>query len=368
MKRERSARSLCAALARNTMSKIREILRESLQPRIGVWGLVTALGITASAGTVLGFFGQFGWVLDLFSNFRVQYFLGLGFAALVLLIPKRRKLAIFFALMAIVNVRTIAPLYFDRSAEIASSSPSLRVMLINVNSTLGEVDLVRKVIQDYDPDLVTLEEVNDKWVSELRPFMTRYPYSEIKARNDNFGIAMYSRVPFIDSAVLYIGEAAVPSLMARVSTPSGELTVVATHAPPPVNAEYSRWRNEQLENLPGVIARTGSPILLLGDLNVSPWSHHFRSLLEATGLDDSSKGRGVQPTWPTSNPVLRIPIDHVLHSPRIQIIGKVVGPSVGSDHYPVIVDFTIRPERTGTRPTMACIAASGRRDAPSTRA
>ena len=37
-----------------------------------------------------------------------------------------------------------------------------------------------------------------------------------------------------------------------------------------------------------------------------------------------------------------IPIDHCLHSPGIQIVRKEIGPAVGSDHYPVVVEFALR--------------------------
>ena len=72
-------------------------------------------------------------------------------------------------------------------------------------------------------------------------------------------------------------------------------------------------------------------------------SHHFRLLLRRTGLRDSARGRGVQPTWPAGSPLLAIPLDHCLHSPDIAILQRRIGGDVGSDHYPVIVDFTFRP-------------------------
>lgn len=80
--------------------------------------------------------------------------------------------------------------------------------------------------------------------------------------------------------------------------------------------------------------------MLLGDLNVTPWSKHFQQLLDRTGLLDSSSGYGVQPSWPNFSWLLRIPIDHCLHSSDIVIDQRKVGPDVGSDHYPIIVDFS----------------------------
>ena len=82
-----------------------------------------------------------------------------------------------------------------------------------------------------------------------------------------------------------------------------------------------------------------APVLLLGDLNATPWSHPFKRLLQETGLIDGSRGMGYQPTWPAGVLPLLIPIDHCLHSQELRVVHKEVGPMVGSDHYPVIVDF-----------------------------
>lgn len=99
--------------------------------------------------------------------------------------------------------------------------------------------------------------------------------------------------------------------------------------------------------LPRYVHRAASPVLLLGDLNVSPWSPYFRRLLRESGLRDSSQGRGVRPTWPTFNPLMLIPIDHCLYSPGIAIVNRQTGPHVGSDHFPVIVDFVIGADGMG---------------------
>jgi endonuclease/exonuclease/phosphatase (EEP) superfamily protein YafD len=83
------------------------------------------------------------------------------------------------------------------------------------------------------------------------------------------------------------------------------------------------------------------PVLLIGDLNVSPFSYWFRRVVCESGLKDSTKGFGFQPSWPSHNRLLRIPVDHVLHSPEIIIHNRVVLGDVGSDHFPVVVAFSL---------------------------
>lgn len=305
------------------------------------WGVIIAAGVIISISTILGFLGALYWFLDLFSHFRVQYFIGLVIISLLLLIPQKHKIALCFGFFAIVNLSMILPLYFVRTKDTFNSQLSNRVLLINVNTQFGSPSKVIKIIQDYDPDMVVLEEIDYKWFSQLRSPMVSYPYSEIQPQEDNFGIALYSKYPFTQSDIVYIGDAEVPSIIAEIETNNGRFTILATHPLPPTSKEYFLCRNDQFEKLPQYIRGATSPVMLVGDLNTSPWSYHFKNLLKQAGLKDSSQGRGVQPTWPSYSPILLIPIDHCLYSSGIEIIQKEVGPNVDSDHYPVIIDFVI---------------------------
>ena len=315
-----------------------------------LWGLLAAAGVVACAATLFGFLGRFSWFLDLFSHFRVQYLVGLLVLGLLLFIGRRRRTAATFLAFATVNLALILPLYFGRQSRPADGTPALRAMLLNVNTRLGDAGLVRNVVSGADPDILVLEEISSRWMSDLAWLTNSYPHSLVQPREDNFGIGIFSKVPIAESEVSYIGDADVPSILARVNLGYANLRVVATHTPPPVGRDYSRWRNEQLDRLPDYV-RSPLPVLLLGDLNVTPWNYHFRRLLAHTGLRDSAKGYGVQPTWPNFSPLLRIPIDHCLHSSGIIILDRRIGDSVSSDHDPVIVDFVIRKEHVKGGPT-----------------
>jgi len=307
------------------------------------WELLTAAGLVMSAATLFGFLGRFSWLLDLFSHFRVQYLVGLGLTGLIHLFSRRFKLAVLFLCMACVNLGLVLPLYFQRPGGKLSTSKPVRAMLLNVNTFLGNPQRVRQVIEEADPDILVLEEINTEWVQHLEWLIGTHRYYYFQPRPDNFGIGLYSRFPLVKGEVVYIGESQVPSIVVTVGTGEGRLGVLATHPLPPSGPAYSRWRNDQLEQLPDYI--DGSiPVILLGDLNVTPWNFYYHRLLRRAGLLDSSQGRGIHPTWPSYIPFLLIPIDHCLHSPDVFVINKKIGAHVGSDHYPVIVDFVIKPE------------------------
>lgn len=333
MNRSRESESVSAS-----NGKLREIWRL----RMSVWGLITACGVIATGATGLGFLGQFSWFFDLFSHFRVQLFVTLSLVAGLILIHRELRASAIFGLCAIVNLCTIVPFYFGSAPASAAHPPSLRAMLVNVNTEAGQPDKVAKAIQQFNPDIVLLEEISDRWLSELSPALTPYLHSKAISREDNFGIGLFSKYPLITSAIHYIGDSEVPSVVAEIQSQGGRFTVIGTHPLPPVSAQNSRLRDEQLYLLADVVTKAESPVLLLGDLNATPWSYAFRRLVRESGLRDSSKGHGFQPTWPTFMQLLLIPIDHCLYGSGIHVTSKRVGPNVGSDHYPLIVEFALQ--------------------------
>ena len=119
------------------------------------------------------------------------------------------------------------------------------------------------------------------------------------------------------------------------------MTIIGTHPLPPGNSETWRLRNEQFEALARLCRTQTDAVVVIGDLNTTSWSAHFGTLLAGTRLRDSRAGFGVQATWPAWSPLPRIPIDHCLVSPEIVVRQRFIGPDVGSDHYPLVVDLAV---------------------------
>jgi endonuclease/exonuclease/phosphatase (EEP) superfamily protein YafD len=330
-----------------------ENVAKLLSLRIRPWDLVTAAGAILSIATLLTILGRFWWLLDLFSHFRVQYFLGLSAVTIVLLFRRRYKAPAFFGMLAIANLCTIAPLYFGAGPQPSEVSRSYRSLLMNVNTESGLPSKVAQTIKQLDPDFLALEEVNDQWLSTLSVTLAAYPYSKTMPREDNFGIAIYSKYPLVRSEIRQVGEAEIPSVIAELQLPEGLLTVIATHPLPPGGRENARLRDDQLERLPEIVKQAASPVLLLGDLNATPWCSHFKRLLSQSGLRDSCQGRGVFGTWPAYMPIFLIPIDHCLYTSGIHVTRRTSGPKVGSDHYPVVIDFALTSSSSMSRPQTA---------------
>ena len=317
---------------------------ELLRKRVELFGLLIAAGAIISAVTLFGFAGRLWWVFDLFSHFRVQYLLSILPIITLLLLGKRFRASAVFGLFAAINLACILPYYLS-AGPAASNKPVLRAISFNVNTANEQFDLVKHFILEHKPDVILLMEVNSAWVKALEEIREVYPYRKSEPREDNFGIALYSKLSFTTCEIVYLGRAGVPSIVGEFDVEGEKLTIVGTHPLPPISDVYSAFRNDQIEAVSVYLSSVSGPKILMGDLNTSPWSYYFGRLLSTAGLQDSSMGRGIEPTWPTHKIWMRIPIDFCLISAEITIVDKKVGADIGSDHFPVIVDFTLAGSR-----------------------
>lgn len=313
-----------------------------LRMRVRPWGLLTAAGVVACCATVAGFLGRFFWAFDLFTHFRVQYAGGLLFLCIVLLAGRRRIPALIFLAFSVINIVIVAPICFGRRPVPPEATLSIRLMLINVNTRSGNPRLVESAVAGTDPDVLVLEEISEHWMESLTWLTNSYPHSCVRPRYDNFGIGLFSKMPIVTNRIDFIGNPEVPTILAIVDAGTTRLQVIATHPVPPVGFLGATWRNGQLNELPDH-RRSDMPVIVIGDLNVTPWNYHFKRLLRRGRLLDSARGYGLQTTWPSHNPLMRIPLDHCLHSPDLFVADRRIGPPVGSDHYPLIVDLKTVP-------------------------
>src|SRR5207245_2840976 len=99
---------------------------------------------------------------------------------------------------------------------------------------------------------------------------------------------------------------------------------------------------------------------LCGDFNAPPWSGPFRRLEADAGLTDLYGGRAWSGySWPTWNPLLRIPLDNCLVSNGLVVTAHRKGADIGSDHFPLVIDVA-RPAAAPPGPAPAVGARRGR--------
>ena len=307
------------------------------------WGLLWSAAAIACICSLVGFLAGLWWPFELASHLRAQYLYLLMACGVILFLGKRKRGTAVSGVCAIVNVSLIVPLYFGGSIA-HGDTQTLRAVFMNVNQSNRAHEKFQKFIGSAKPDFVMLVEVTREWMNALQEMQDDYPFLRyLPASKGRSGVALLSRIPISIGEVGHFGAAQLPSVVARLEVGGESLTVVGAHALSPLGRIRSEYRNQELAALAQIVRSQTGPVMVLADLNTTSWSPFFHDLLRTTDLRDSRIGFGVQPTWPTMFPPLWNTIDRCLVSARVLVHNRKVGPHIGSDHYPVVVDFSIQP-------------------------
>ena len=292
-------------------------------------------------GTAFGLLSALDWRLDLFAHFKLQYTAALLAVCALLLALRYVRRAALFALFLILNLWEIAPYYIPTQRSAAASPAPIRALYFNVNIKNTRYTKTLTYIEEVAPDIVLLKEIDDAWLEAVRPLHAALPHQLATPRGEAGGIALFSRWPIKAGRIVHDKAAVTPNVLGTIVSPLGPVRIIGAHAVPPMSAKLWALRNGHLRSLSELADDSDEPTLLLGDLNVTPWSHHFKTLGRRANLNDCALGSGVQLTWPTTHLLARIAIDHCLRSPEIEVLRKWVGPDLGSDHFPNVVEFRI---------------------------
>lgn len=303
--------------------------------------------------TLLSLLSHYAWTpyLELASHFKLQYFgLSLLLAAALALARTKQGLLLAAACLAL-QVPDLLHWYLPAVKTGSSPALELRVLLLNVYRRNQAYESVLRLLQQTQPDLAVLLEVNPAWLEPLQRLQPTYPFLYSTAVDRNFGIVLLSRFAAIEPVPAGPSLTTQRPYLHRNFTLQGQgFTLLAVHPDPPTPALFEQ-RNQLFQELSRSIQARTQPLILLGDLNSTMWSPYYQKLVQETGLSDSRRGAGILPTWSPRGvsaylpellaPLVQIPIDHCLVSPEIQVAKTQTGSFVGSDHLPLLVDLRL---------------------------
>jgi len=317
-----------------------------MKKSVSIEGLLGACAGLVVLLSVLAVFNEHHRFLELLSHFRLQFCLLSLACAVLLLLFRHFMFALGLFCVFIFNAFFILPWYsFAPDIRDDAATKTLTIMHSNVLNKNTRYSALIEQVRAFSPDILVTQEVNQQWVDALLAVKNPYPYQFFRARNDNFGIAVFSRYPFDSVAERRWGGGDVPSILARVNAQGTLITVIATHPLPPISKQYFELRNRQLRDVAKEVKRIRGPVIVIGDLNVSMWSGNYQELVSNTGLRNVRHGFGVLPTWPAQFPkLLRIPIDHCLVSSHFVVHQVSTTAEIGSDHLPLLVELSIHTE------------------------
>lgn len=288
--------------------------------------------------------------LDIVSQFKFQYFiLGIVFLIYYIYIYSYKKdkdyvLPIFLCTFVIlINAVDVCPMFFKYPKIEQSFSKTIKIADYNVRSENRHYDKFLQQIQDEQPDIVLAQEINEDWLENISQLKKTYPYCIEHPRDDNFGIAMYSKIPLKELKIIEWSDWAIPLISAYVDLGNKDIRIIGVHTTPPINFEYIERRNIMLNKINESVKNESKDIIIMGDLNTTSYSYAYKKFIKNTGLKDASRGHQITGTWPDKFfPILRISIDHILSTESIFVKSYKAVTGIGSDHLPVYAELLIK--------------------------
>ena len=172
----------------------------------------------------------------------------------------------------------------------------------------------------------------------------RYPHRVGAPTDDRRGLALLSRLPFVEAEQRAIGDQ--PGIVATVAAPGGQhVRVLVVHPVAPVWPRQLRsWRGD-LRAIADLAAETELPTIVVGDFNATHGHPAFRRVLRRGRLVPAhdALGRPWSPSWPIN----RIPptftrIDHALVRGVVPLALEDID-TPGSDHRGFVLDVGLPP-------------------------
>lgn len=227
----------------------------------------------------------------------------------------------------------------------------LRVMTYNIHRGRGfdrKVDLgrVADVIASYDPDVVTLQEVDvgcqrTGCIDQPTELAKRLGLDVVFAPNvqwgdgEHYGIATLTRLPIKSSRQIKL------PLRYRSEPRSSLFTLLEWgigHVVEVINTHLSILFKERPGQVAAMAAEMASEALIVaGDFNMTPWSPAYRALRHGSFLHSATR---FARTWPAVAPFM--PLDHILYRGQVDVVKAGAwtgGPArSASDHLPVVVE------------------------------
>jgi endonuclease/exonuclease/phosphatase (EEP) superfamily protein YafD len=200
------------------------------------------------------------------------------------------------------------------------------------------IDLVDRV----DPDVVLAVEIDDRWHDALQPLFDKYPHAVHQPQNNWYGMVLLSRFELVEPRVDFLVQDDIPSIHTRIRLKSGvEVTLHGLHPrpPEPIRDQPSTPRDAELVMVGRAIEKRDEPTIVAGDLNDVAWSPTSELFVRLSGLLDPRTGRGFYNSYNAKNPLFRYPLDHVFHSKHFKLVRIERLPSIGSDHFPILIEL-----------------------------
>jgi endonuclease/exonuclease/phosphatase (EEP) superfamily protein YafD len=265
---------------------------------------------------------------------------------------KAYSLAIIFLLtlafaFQISKIIFYTPLY-PRQAKLSRNitpENKLSILITNIRMGNNETDKFINMIEKWNPDIILVNEPDEKWARATVALDGIYPYSIKEPLPNTYGMIFYSKFPLSENRVRYLVELDVPSVATKITLNTGdEIMFYGLHPRPPKPGTDTYERDTEILLVGKEIKESSIPAIVAGDLNDVAWSHTSELFQRYAQLIDPREGVGMFNTYNVNIPFFRYPLDHIFYSKEFGLIRMEKLENIGSDHFPIYIELTFEPE------------------------
>lgn len=225
----------------------------------------------------------------------------------------------------------------------------LRIMSANVLESNRRAEALLQLVEQQNPDVLVLLEVNQRWIEDLKPLESRFRFHLTHPLENKYGMALYTNLEVISAEVRAMVLPEIPSIDATLRLRNGTpVRLFAVHPNPPRPGEDTTKRDAELV-LVGREVKDDPTVIVLGDLNDVGWSRTTDLFQEVSGLLDPRIGRGMYSTFDAKSWIWRYPLDYCFHSEDFRVAEMKRLPYIGSDHFPLLVELSHEPAARQTQ-------------------
>lgn len=302
--------------------------------------LTVALAIVGLS-SILALFAPIGWPFELFSHFRPQYAASALVVAVLLAWQRRSAYAAAALVLALWHAMPAAQRALAEPP-VPCEGSGFTVVTANLRYLNERTEPFLGWLGRNPADLVVVQEVTNVWARDLA-HVADLPHQYMLPRADAYGIGVLSRWPLESVLTVDLADDGLPSLSGVVRIDGQPVRFLGLHTRWPVLPWLARSRDDALRRVAEIAREEELPVVVLGDLNLSPDAPAFGRLLGDSGLRDVMHGPDWRPTWQARFWPLALRIDHVLVNGDLCVDHAEVGGSIGSDHRPVSARLQVRP-------------------------
>lgn len=221
--------------------------------------------------------------------------------------------------------------------ELAPHAPDeIRVLSSNVLMENARHDLLLKVIETFDPDILLLMETDQTWIDAVEPALARYSTVLREPRSDHYGMLFATRLSVDEARIIRLTTGDTPSVFAQLKGPDGTtFRFVGLHPRPPVPGQDTQERDAEIYYAARFAAKSGVPLIATGDFNDVAWSDTSQSFKHVGQYLDPRIGRGFFASFDAEKPYLRFPIDQFYATEDVAVVSIERRAYIGSDHFPM---------------------------------